>query len=121
MLQFPAHRRLLDSALNSTVLRRQERRVLQAKQGRLLTISRRTVQELEQLSGPPVAGVFYLPPEPEMFQPVPRERLPWRIGFSGRYSEPRKQLPLLLDALALLVRQGYHVQLELTGERGGHT
>ncbi|MCP9903255.1 glycosyltransferase [Cyanobium sp. BA5m-21] len=118
--QFPAHRRLLDAAVNSPVLRRQERRVLQSQQGHLLTISRRTAQELEQLSGRPVAGVLYLPPDPELFHPDPAARVPWRIGFSGRYSDPRKQLPLLLDALALLVRQGHPVQLELTGERAGH-
>ncbi|MEB3352760.1 MAG: glycosyltransferase [Cyanobacteriota bacterium] len=119
--QFPLHRRLLDVAVNSTVLRRQERRVLQAGQGRLLTISRRTAQELEQISGRSVAGVLYLPPDPELFTPAPTALVPWRIGFSGRYSDPRKQLPLLLDAVAILVRQGHPVQLELTGERHGST
>lgn len=119
--QFPWYRRLLDGAVNSPVLRRQECRVLRAPQGRLLTISHRTAKELEQLSGRSVAGVLYLPPDPELFQPASSQRVPWRIGFSGRYSDPRKQLPLLLDALALIVSQGHPIQLELTGERYGQT
>lgn len=118
--KFPWHRKLLDASVNSPVLRQQERRTLQARQGRLLTISRCTAQQLEHISGRPVAGVLYLPPDPELFQPAPSQRVPWRIGFSGRYSDPRKQLPLLLDAIAILVRQGHPVQLELTGERQGH-
>lgn len=119
--QFPWHRRLLDSTVNSPVLRLQEQRVLCAPQGRLLTISHRTADELEQLSGHSVAGVLYLPPDPTLFQPAPSQRVPWRIGFAGRFSDPRKHLSLLLDALALLVRQGHPIQLELTGERRGHT
>jgi glycosyltransferase involved in cell wall biosynthesis len=45
------------------------------------------------------------------------ERLqPWTIGFSGRYSDPRKRISLLLQAVALLRNQGQPVSLELTGE-----
>ena len=117
--EFPWHRRLLDSAINSPVLRHQERRVLQAPQGRIITISQRTAQELARIGERPVAGVLYLPPDPQLFQPAPGVRVPWRIGFSGRYSDPRKQLPLLLDAVAILNAQGHPVELELTGEKDG--
>ena len=116
---FPWHRRLLDRSLNGPVLRRMERRVLQATQGRILTISRHTAKELEELSGRPTAGVLYLPPDPALFRPDPSVREPWRIGFAGRYGDPRKQLPLLLDAVQKLRQKGQPVQLELTGELNG--
>ncbi|MCT0225924.1 glycosyltransferase family 4 protein [Synechococcus sp. CS-1328] len=114
--RFPWPRRLLDAAVNGPVLRAMERRVLRAPQGRILTISRHTAAALEALAGRAPAGVLLLPPDPTLFRPDPAARVPWRIGFAGRYGDPRKQLPLLLDAVALLSRQGQPVQLELTGE-----
>jgi glycosyltransferase involved in cell wall biosynthesis len=119
--RFPWHRRLLDRNVNGPVLRRMERHVLRAPQGRILTISRHTAVELEGLSGRPTAGVLYLPPDPALFRPKPAERVPWRIGFAGRYGDPRKQLPLLLDAVQLLHQKGQPVELELTGERDGQS
>ncbi len=116
---FPWHRRLLDRSLNAPVLRRMERRVLRAPQGRILTISQHTAGELAQISGRNTDGVLYLPPDPALYRPQPEARVSWRLGFAGRYGDPRKQLGLLLDAVALLHRQGHPVQLELTGERQG--
>lgn len=116
---FPWYRRLLDRSLNGPVLRRMERQVLRVPQGRILTISQHTARELEQLSGCPTAGVLYLPPDPILFRPRPDARVPWRIGFAGRYGDPRKQLGLLLDAVLQLHRRGRPVRLELTGERKG--
>lgn len=118
---FPWHRRLVDRWVNAPVLQSMERRVLRAPQGRLLTISHHTARELQIISGrPATAGVLYRPSDPALFYPAPSRRVPWRIGFSGRYSDPRKQIHLLLDAVALLVKQGHPVQLELTGEASGH-
>lgn len=117
--KFPWHRRLLDSAINSPVLRHQEQRVLRAPQGRLLTISLRTAHELEQISQRRVSGVLYRPPDPQLFKPTPEAQVSWRIGFAGRYSDPRKQLSLLLDAVAILIAEGHPVELELTGEKDG--
>jgi glycosyltransferase involved in cell wall biosynthesis len=113
--RFPWPRRLLDRGVNSPVLRQLERRVLKAPAGHLLTISHATANTLERLSGRRPDGVLYRPPDP-CFSPSACSPEPWRIGFSGRYSDPRKQLHLLLDAVVLLRQQGYPVQLELTGE-----
>ena len=113
--RFPWHRRLLDRGVNSPVLRQFERRVLRAPTGHLLTISQATAHTLEHLSGRRPHGVLYRPPDP-CFKPVGPGPVPWRIGFSGRYSDPRKQLNLLLDAVVQLRHQGFPVQLELTGE-----
>ncbi len=117
--RFPWPRRLLDRAVNGPVLQAMERRVLRAPQGRLLTISRHTAGELEALSGRAPAGVLHLPPDPALFVPEPGARVPWRLGFAGRYSDPRKHITLLLDAVACLRHQGQPVRLELAGEPHG--
>jgi glycosyltransferase involved in cell wall biosynthesis len=116
---FPWPRRLLDRSFNSFFLRRMEKRVLRAPQGHILTISHHTATQLLKISKRPTAGVLYLPPDPEIFFPVPSARVPWRIGFAGRYGDPRKQLSLLLDAVVILRQHGLPVQLELTGEADG--
>lgn len=115
--RFPLPRRLLDQGINGPLLRRMERRVLQSPRARLLTISQVTAGTLERLGGRPPAGVLYRPPD-ACFQPEPRRTIPWRLGFSGRTSDPRKRLSLLLDVLALLLQQGHPAALELTGDPG---
>ncbi|MCX5969653.1 MAG: glycosyltransferase family 4 protein [Cyanobacteria bacterium] len=116
---FPWYRRLLDTTINAPVLRRMERQVLRAPQGRILTISQHTARELEAIGGRAPAGVLYLPPDSRWFHPAPDRRMPWRLGFSGRYSDPRKRITLLLEAVARLLRLGHPVQLHLSGERDG--
>ncbi|MFM1811302.1 MAG: hypothetical protein RLZZ336_240 [Cyanobacteriota bacterium] len=117
--RFPWHRRLLDQRLNAPVLRRLERRALRDPAGRILSISGATARSLERIAGRPLAGVLYRPCDPRLFCPQPQRCVPWRLGFAGRYSDPRKQIGLLLEAVARLVAQGHPVQLELTGEADG--
>lgn len=114
---FPLPRRLLDQGLNAPVLRRMERKVLQDPRGRILAISQVTADALEEIGGRPMDGVLYLPPDASLFLPLPQKQVPWRIGFSGRYSDPRKRIELLLAAVRHLADLGHPVQLELTGER----
>ncbi len=116
---FPIPRRLLDHVFNAPILRRLEREVLQDPRGRILTISQVTGHALQRIGGRSMDGVLYLPPDSTLFNPLPELSVPWRIGFSGRYSDPRKQIGLLLAAVRRLADQGYPVQLELTGERDG--
>ena len=89
---FPLPRRLLDQGLNAPVLRRMERKVLQDPRGRILAISQVTADALEEIGGRPMDGVLYLPPDASLFLPLPQKQVPWRIGFSGRYSDPRKRI-----------------------------
>ncbi len=114
--RFSLPRRLLDTALNAPVLRRLERRILQAPGGRILTISHYTAGALVAIAGRPMDGVLILPVEARLFHPDPARVIPWRIGFSGRYLDPRKRIDLLLDAIVLARRQGQPVELHLSGE-----
>jgi glycosyltransferase involved in cell wall biosynthesis len=114
--KFPLSRRLLDRIVNAPRLARLERRILRAPGGRVLCISHYTARALEAIAGRPMDGVLIRPVDRGPFQPLPERVRPWTIGFSGRYSDPRKRISLLLDAVALLRDQGRPVRLELTGE-----
>ncbi|WP_216901262.1 glycosyltransferase family 4 protein [Synechococcus sp. CCY 9618] len=114
---FSRPRRLLDRALNRPVLKRLERQVLRAPRGRILALSSYTAAALEAIAGRPMDGVMPMPVNPEVFRPAPGRLVPWRIGFAGRYGDPRKQISLLLDAVARLVAAGRPVQLVLAGEQ----
>ena len=118
--RFSQPRRLLDRSLNGPVLRRLERQVLQAPRGRILALSGYTATALAAIARRPMDGVMRMPVNPAIFSPAPERLVPWRIGFAGRYADPRKQITLLLEAVARLVAQGRPVQLVLAGEQDVH-
>ncbi|MDM7953662.1 MAG: glycosyltransferase [Cyanobium sp. CZS 25K] len=118
--RFSRPRRLLDRSLNGPVLRRLERQVLQAPRGRILALSGYTAAALEAIARRPMDGVMRMPVNPAIFHHAPDRLVPWRIGFAGRYGDPRKQITLLLEAVARLVAAGHPVQLVLAGEQDVH-
>jgi len=113
---FTLPRRILDGQLNSRVLRRLERRVLRAPGGRVLALSPYTAEALAALAGRPMEGVLLMPIDPALFHPDDGAVVPWRLGFAGRYGDPRKHIDLLLQATQRLARQGAPVELHLAGE-----
>lgn len=117
--RFPLHRRTLDRLLNAPQLRRLERRALRDPAGHILSISAATARSLERIAARPLDGVLYRPCDGRRFRPAPQRCVPWRLGFSGRYSDPRKHIDLLLEAVARLAAAGHPVQLELCGEADG--
>jgi glycosyltransferase involved in cell wall biosynthesis len=117
--RFPLHRRGLDLMLNAPVLRQLERRALRDPAGRILSISAATARGLERIAGRRLGGVLYRPCNSQLFRPAPHGCVPWRLGFSGRYSDPRKRIGLLLEAVAHLAAAGHPVRLELCGEPDG--
>jgi len=113
---FSLPRRLLDRVVNAPALRRLERQVLRAPGGRILALSSYTARNLEAIAGRPMEGVLLMPVDTTVFHPAPDRQIPWRIGFSGRYGDPRKHVDLLLESVRLLVQAGHPVQLDLAGE-----
>ncbi len=96
---FPWHRRLLDRALVGPLARRLEPRILRS--GRILALSEPTRRALDAVAGRPVVrAVMPQPIDLDLFRPDPAAVVPGRIGFVGRFDDPRKNLPLFLDALA---------------------
>ena len=113
---FSLPRRLLDRGLNGPVLRRLERQILRSPGGRILALSPYTSRALETIAGRPMEGVLLMPVDPSVFFPAPELLQPWKVGFAGRYADPRKNIDLLLDAVQTLVAAGRPVQLDLVGE-----
>ncbi|MBM3310486.1 MAG: glycosyltransferase family 4 protein [Candidatus Aminicenantes bacterium] len=67
-----------------------------------------------------VSPVFKTPPSPEEVEGVRRKhRLPGEFILFVGASEPRKNLPLLIDALALVHRKAGKIPLVIAGRQGG--
>ena len=103
---WPRWRRVYDGALNAWICRRQERRILEAAD--TISISGYTERGLATLtSGARTRGVVPIPVDIDRFsrgdRAVPDGR-PLRIGFNGRVSDPRKNMKLLVDAVAIADR-----------------
>lgn len=109
-------RRLFDRGVVGPVQRAMERRIL-AGNGQFMAVSRYARDSLIAAGGR--AGSFHLVPIPvdlERFAPPASPPSPGTVGFAGRVADPRKRVPLLFEAIALLVRRGLDVRLRLTSE-----
>ena len=91
-----------------------ERKILRA--GTILALSAHTGRVLNQIAGRAVTrAILPTPIDTDYFHPAPDEVDPHLIGFSGRLTEPRKNLPLLLQAMAHLKQNGSPATLALLG------
>jgi glycosyltransferase involved in cell wall biosynthesis len=87
------------------------------RRGVILALSHYTQCELERLAGKPVVReVLPMPIDTILFHPQLERVVPGRLVFSGRFADPRKNLPLLLTALAELLRRQIEVELWLVGD-----
>lgn len=118
---FPWHRRLLDRLLVRPLARRLEPRLLGS--GHVLALSQPTRRALDGVAGGPVVrAVMPHPIDLELFRPDPSAVVPGLVGFVGRFDDPRKNLPLFLDALAAARAAGADLRAEIIGGEpaGGH-
>lgn len=94
-----------------------ERRVL-AGPGRILAISEFTRKKLRAAAGNANREIARLPipVDLERFRPPDAPPTPGVIGCAGRLTDPRKNLDLLLEAVAILHRNDIAVRLELAGD-----
>jgi asparagine synthase (glutamine-hydrolysing) len=113
--QFPWPRRLLDTCINGPVIRRLERRLLRG--GRVLALSEYTARMLQLRAGTALPRVLLpMPVDLDLFTPAPQARVSGRIGFAGRFNDPRKNIGLLLAAAAQLRQDRPDVHLVLMGD-----
>ncbi|OFX08848.1 MAG: hypothetical protein A2516_08855 [Alphaproteobacteria bacterium RIFOXYD12_FULL_60_8] len=112
----PVLRKLVDRVVLSPLLARLEHRLLTAG-APILCVSRYTRRRLQELGGR--ADRLHHVPVPvdlDLFFPPTTPASAGVIGFAGRINDPRKNIGLLLDALALARRSGTALTLKLTGE-----
>jgi glycosyltransferase involved in cell wall biosynthesis len=114
---FTILRRLLDAFINTPFLRRIEKQILSSPYANILSLSTYTSKELTHLAQKQMSGVMYMPIDPSLFFVDRDKTVPWRIGFSGRYCDPRKNIGLLLNATKVLLQEGHPVELILVGDR----
>ena len=112
---FPLVRRLLDTFVNAPIIRRLEKQLLRG--GPVLSLSNHTACVLGGLAGAGFEKVI-LPVaiDSELFTPDRSRRVPRRLGFAGRFSDPRKNITLLLQATARLRLSGHPVDVVLMGD-----
>src|SRR5262245_59435919 len=92
--QFSLGRKIVDRTIVSPVVQRLERSLLRS--GSVLAASHYTWRLLDDIAGMPVVkDVLSVPIDTEFFRPALGLGPQGRIGFSGRISDPRKNLELL--------------------------
>lgn len=92
-------RRTLDRLVVRPGARRLERRLL--RRGRIVALSEATREALDRAVGAPVVRrVVPAPIEIDGFRADGARVVPGRIGFLGRFDDPRKNLPLFLEVFA---------------------
>lgn len=111
----PPLRRMVDATIIRPWLRAQQRRVL-ARTSRILGVSSYTLGRLEACGGAPARlGRLPIPVDTARFTPPAQPAPATVLGFAARFEDPRKNLGLLLDAVARLRRDGLPVVLRLAG------
>ena len=112
--EFSAARTALDRAIVGPAARRLERVIL--NRGAILALSQYTRRTLDDIAGRPVVrDVLPMPIDTDFFSPQPEMRVRGRIGFSGRFDDPRKNIGLLLESLSILRKCGHQVSACLIG------
>ncbi len=117
---WPTWRRAYDRIFNNWISGWQERRLLQSLD--TWAIGDYALRELRSLT--PVGrvhGTIIIPIDVELFHP--RQRFlnarsanGFRVGFSGRVSDPRKNMKLLVDSFARLHRRFPDSELHIRGD-----
>lgn len=112
---FSLPRRVLDTALVRPVMTRLERKLLCG--GRALALSDFTSRRIAGVTGRPEPAVCPTPVDTALFRP-PLSDESVEVGhivFSGRVDDPRKNLDLLLEAVATLRGHGHAARLTICG------
>jgi len=110
-------RRVLDTIVNKPILKNLEKRLLDARNGKILCLSKYTSNELSKISSANAKSILYMPVNTCIYSPNSLRTKAWKIGFSGRYTDPRKNIELLLSATRILLNRSRNVELVLVGDR----
>ena len=111
---FPWPRKLLDRLFNGPIIKHLEKQLL--KSGHILALSEYTARTLAGITGTGVEPeVLPMPVDTRAFSMRPQGTITRRIGFTGRFDDPRKNIELMLQAMALLKHKDEAVTALLIG------
>lgn len=111
---YPWLRRMFDRVTNRVIVPCLERLIL--KTGTTLALSQFTRLQLDKVNGGKVVdGVLSPPIDTGLFVPNESMRIPGRIGFTGRFNDPRKNVRLLVEAMRICRERDYQVTAQIVG------
>lgn len=112
---FPWPRRILDTVCDMPVCQRLERWAL--GRANILALSDYTAAALRATAPACTPRLLPMPIDTDLFTPADAAPAApsLRVGFVGRYQDPRKNIGLLIDAVALCRRRGLAATLHLVG------
>jgi glycosyltransferase involved in cell wall biosynthesis len=114
---FPWYRKILDVTFNARVIKRTEKQIL--RKGTILPLSQYTMRELNSIAGCTIADeVLPMPVNTEFFSPDDKAVATGRVGFAGRFDDPRKNIELLLRAVRCCRDKGVNLTAFLIGHDG---
>ena len=114
--QFSWVRKLVDSWFSAPAARRLERKIIAANG--LVALSEYTATMLNQIVDQDlVSETLYMPIDENRFSPNENHQRHYRVGFIARFEDPRKNITLLLNSIALIVEQLPQVELLLVGDK----
>lgn len=117
--RMPLPMRLMDICIKRPWLEELESQVLKAD-GRKMCVSGYTQDSLIKLgAAPSLTQRLPIPTDPNKFLPPPQPASAGIVGFAGRINDPRKNIGLLIDAVALAVQQGCDIRLQFAGDQVG--
>lgn len=112
---FSRPRRLLERGVVIPGMLALERKIL--GRGTVLAVSEHTQRILDDIADRPAThAVLPIPIDLDYFRPAAECVDANLVGFTGRLRDPRKNLPLLLQAIALLKEAGSPASLLLAGD-----
>lgn len=111
---FSLLRRCLDSFVNAPVISRLERKILRT--GNVVALSQYTRNKFNEIVGcDAVRDVMPMPVDLRSFSPQIEEKCHRTVGFVGRLDDPRKNIGLLVNAVAYCHRNSIHISATLIG------
>jgi glycosyltransferase involved in cell wall biosynthesis len=108
-------RRWADKLFMVPLLSLMERYVL-ARSDLILPISNYTADRFRDMGRTDAMTVLTVPVDCGAFVPPPTPAPAGVVGFAGRLGDPRKNVSMLIEAIALLKSEGVSVALRLTGQ-----
>jgi len=109
---FPWYRKILDRLLVAPVCRHYERKIL--ANNPIMALSYYTQKQLQKIVNKPYP-LLSMPINTKLFKHNASATIPWRILFVGRFNDPRKNIPLLLNAITTIVQKQHPITLDIVG------